>query len=237
GPEDLPDVRRGKPPRSFAPQLATLAEQVPEGNDWIHEVKLDGYRILAFVTGKRVRLMSRNGNDWTAQFREVAEAIGELGAKDAVYDGEVVVLRPDGVSDFQALQNRMRAGRGSKIVYSIFDLPFYGGYDLRSLPLVERKAFLASVAGRAAEGGVRFYDHGQGGGTAFLERACKIGLEGIVSKRIDAPYLPKRAPSWLKIKCSGRQELVIGGWTDPQGSRTGFGSLLLGTYDGDSGLR
>ena len=228
---DLEGVRKGRATASFTPQLATLSKEVPHGNEWIHEVKLDGYRILAFAAGKRVKLVSRNGKDWTDRFPEIARAIGKLGFTDGVLDGEVVALRPDGVSDFQMLQNQLRARRAAKIVYYVFDLPFYAGQDLRAVPLVERKQVLAGIVPKNGRGPVRFADHVRGNGERVLAEARKLALEGIVSKRADAAYQSKRAPSWLKIKVQARQELVVVGWTDPRGARTHFGSLLLGYHD------
>jgi bifunctional non-homologous end joining protein LigD len=230
-PGDLPGARRGRPSAEFTPQLATLSKEIPRGDEWLHEVKLDGYRILAFVNGRRVRLVSRNGKDWTARFPEIARALRGRSFTNSVLDGEVVALRPDGVSDFQILQNQLRAKHKTKIVYTVFDLPFFAGHDLRAVPLIERKQLLKRVLSTDGRGVVRFGDHVRGDGPKILAQACKLALEGIVSKRADAPYQSKRAPSWLKVKCSGRQELLVCGWTDPQGSRTAFGALLLGYHD------
>ncbi|HZN55835.1 MAG TPA: DNA ligase D [Candidatus Polarisedimenticolaceae bacterium] len=231
-PAALPGARRGHATTSFTPQLATLSKEVPRGDDWLHEIKLDGYRMLAFVAGGRVRLMSRNGKDWSARFPTVMRAVAKLPLREGVLDGEVVALRPDGTSDFQVLQNLLKSKHTTKIVYYVFDLPFYAGHDLRSVPLIERKHLLAGILASAGRGGaVRFSDHVRGGGEQVLRQACKLALEGVISKRADAAYQSKRAPSWLKIKCSGRQEFVIVGWTDPQGSRKGFGSLVLAHHD------
>jgi bifunctional non-homologous end joining protein LigD len=215
----------------FKPQLATLSKDVPPGDEWLHEVKLDGYRILAFVAGKRVRLMSRNGKDWTARFPEIARAIAKLPVGHGVLDGEVVALRSDGVSDFQMLQNMLKTKDRSHLAYYVFDIPFYAGHDLRGVPLIERKALLSSLLARAGTGPIRFSDHVRGRGPDVLAQARKMELEGIVSKRADAAYQSKRSPSWLKVKVSNRQEFIIVGWTEPQGSRSGFGSLLLGHHD------
>jgi bifunctional non-homologous end joining protein LigD len=227
----LAGARKGHATLAFTPQLATLAKEVPAGDGWIHEIKLDGYRILAFVAGKRVKLISRNGKDWTDVFPEIARAVAKLGLKEGVLDGEVVALRPDGLSDFQMLQNRMRAHDDASIVYYVFDLPFYAGQDLRDVPLIERKQVLAGVVPAGGGGAIRFADHVRGNGAKVFDQAKKLALEGIVSKRADAPYRSKRAPTWLKIKCAARQELVVVGWTDPQGARTEFGSLLLAYHD------
>jgi bifunctional non-homologous end joining protein LigD len=233
---NAPEAHRGKAPSGFSPQLATLASEAPEGDDWLHEIKLDGYRILAFVAGGRVRLQSRNGLDWSARFPQVVRAVHKLPMKDAVIDGEVVALRPDGTSDFQQLQNVMRSKEPANIAYFAFDLPFYAGNDLRALPLAERKSVLAGLLAGAGSGVVRFSEHFRGDGENVLKHACGLGLEGIVSKRADAPYESRRSATWLKVKCSSRQEFIIAGWTDPRGARHGFGSLLLAHHDAEGRL-
>ena len=156
--------------------------------------------------------------------------------KDAVIDGEVVALRPDGTTDFQELQNIMRSKEPANIAYFAFDLPFYAGNDLRALPLAERKSVLAGLPAGAGSGVVRFSEHFRGDGGNVLQHACGLGLEGIVSKRADAPYESRRSATWVKVKCSSRQEFIIAGWTDPRGARHGFGSLLLAHHDAEGRL-
>ena len=212
------------------PELATLVKEAPEGKDWIHEVKLDGYRIVAHVNRGKATLFSRNGKDWTDRMPEVARALARLDVKSAILDGEVVVLREDGVSDFQRLQNALGTG-DEDLTYFVFDLLEHDGRNLREEPLLERKKILEGII--AKRGTVRFSDHVVGGGAKFFEHACKVGLEGIISKRADAPYISGRGRDWLKVKCLGRQEFVIVGWTDPKNSREGFGALLLGVKKGD----
>lgn len=215
-------------------QLATLVEAAPEGDEWLHEQKFDGYRILADRNGARVRLLSRRFKDWTAQFPVVAEAIAALPARRAILDGEVAVVLPDGRTSFQALQNARSAG-GAHLAYFAFDLLRLDDRDLRARPLEERKTALAElIAPRRGKrpGVVRYSDHVIGNGRAFYELACRRGLEGIVSKRRDLPYQPGRGLAWQKTKCLLRQELVIGGFTDPEGSRRGIGALLVGYYEG-----
>jgi bifunctional non-homologous end joining protein LigD len=221
--------RATKLPKFTPPELATLVKEAPEGDGWLHEVKLDGYRILAHVARGKVTLYSRNGKDWTARMPEVESALRRLDCSSAILDGEVVVLGEDGVSDFQRLQNAMGSGEES-LTYFAFDLLELDGRDLRSEPLEARKAALAKLVPR--KGVVRFGDHVVGGGPEFFAKACKVGLEGIVSKRRDAPYREGRGRDWLKVKCVGRQELVIVGWTDPKSSRAHFGALLLGVRKG-----
>ena len=214
-------------------QLAQLVEEPPEGPLWFHEQKFDGYRILADFDRGSVRLMSRRFKDWTAQFPTVVEAIGELPVRRAILDGEVAVLMPDGRTSFQGLQNAF-ATPNPNLVYFVFDLLAVDDEILMSLPLVERKARLEKLVRpkRGAKPGViRYSDHVIGNGKPFYELACKTGLEGIVSKRRDKPYLPGRSANWQKTKCVLRQELVIGGFTDPEGHREGIGALLVGYYD------
>jgi bifunctional non-homologous end joining protein LigD len=212
-------------------QLATLVETAPEGDQWLHEQKFDGYRIIAHREGRRVTLLSRRWKDWTESFPSVAAAVAALPARRVILDGEVAVLLPDGRTSFQALQNAF--GRSdANLVYFAFDLLAVDGEDLRARPLEERKARLADLVARAEGGVIRYSDHVVGGGRKFFELACRTGLEGIVSKRRDAPYLPGRGQAWVKTKCLLRQELVIGGFTEPEGSRGGFGALLVGYHEG-----
>jgi bifunctional non-homologous end joining protein LigD len=210
-------------------QLASLVDQAPEGDDWLHEQKFDGYRILADREGGRVKLLSRRFKDWTAQFPSVAKAVAELPAKRAVIDGEVAVVLPDGRTSFQGLQNAF-GGDVSSLAYFAFDLLELDDEDLRSFPLEQRKERLRKLIGRK-RGVIRYSDHVIGNGGAFFKLACEKGLEGIVSKRRDKPYTPGRGSTWVKTKCIQRQEFVIGGYTDPEGARTHIGALLVGYYD------
>jgi bifunctional non-homologous end joining protein LigD len=210
-------------------QLAQLVDKAPEGPEWIHEQKFDGYRILAVKDGAEVELLSRRFKDWTAQFPAIAIAIGKLSAKRAILDGEVAAVMPDGRTSFQALQN-VSSGDASNLRYFAFDLLQVDDEPLVALPLERRKERLKQLLGNTP-GRLLYSDHVVGSGRAFFELACKRGLEGIVSKRRDKPYLPGRGSSWVKTKCLLRQELVIGGFTDPEGSRHGIGALLTGYYE------
>ena len=210
-------------------QLAQLVDEAPEGDEWLHEQKFDGYRILAELDGKKLHLYSRRFNDWTTQFPTVVEAVADLRAKSAVIDGEVCVVMPDGRTSFQALQNSF-GRRDASIVYFVFDLLELDGEDLTDLPLEQRKARLAKLVA-TKRSSIRYSDHVIGDGGKFFKLACKQGLEGIVSKRRDKPYAPGRGRSWVKTKCILRQELVIGGFTDPEGSRSGVGALLVGYHE------
>lgn len=212
-------------------QLARLVDEAPEGDEWFHEQKFDGYRILANLDHGDVELLSRRFKDWTDQFPTVALAVSHLKAKRAVLDGEVAVVMADGRTSFQALQNSF-AKRDAQVAYFVFDLLELDGEDIAKLPLEERKERLAKLIGKKQNGVIRYSDHVVGRGGEFFKLACKQGLEGIVSKRRDKPYTPGRGPSWVKIKCWLRQELVIAGYTNPEGARTGIGALLVGYYEG-----
>jgi bifunctional non-homologous end joining protein LigD len=218
----------GEPPVKEL-QLAMLVAEAPEGPEWLHEQKFDGYRILAELDRGKVRLLSRRFKDWTAEFPAVAEAVAKLPVERAVLDGEVAVVMPDGRTSFQALQN---ARAGAQLAYFVFDLLEVDGEEIAKMALIQRKARLEALVGKV-RGVIRYSDHVQGSGREFFQLACQQGLEGIISKRRDKPYLPGRGPTWVKTKCLLRQELVIGGFTDPEGSRTGIGALLVGYYEGD----
>ena len=209
-------------------QLAQLVDEAPAGDEWLHEQKFDGYRIVAACNGGKLQLLSRRFNDWTAQFPTVVDAVAALKVKDVVLDGEVCVVMPDGRTSFQALQGSF-GRREANIVYFAFDLLWLDGEDIAQLPLEERKQRLAKLIGKK-QGVLRYSDHVVGNGGAFFKLACKQGLEGIISKRRDKPYSPGRGHGWLKTKCLMRQEFVIGGYTDPEGSRTHVGALLVGYY-------
>ena len=233
-PADLPRARKAAFPRDLAPQLATLAREIPAGEGWLHEIKFDGYRLLAHVKNHRVKLVTRGGKDWTRKFPRLAEAFASLPV-DAVVDGEATVVDAAGRTDFQALQNVLETGRGKDVVFFAFDLLHLDGYDLTRVPLADRKRALASLlaASPAENGALRFSDHLEGGGEAVHEQACRLGLEGIIAKRADAPYEQRRTRSWLKIKCGRRQEFVIGGYLASE-NRQGLRSLLLGVHQDDA---
>jgi bifunctional non-homologous end joining protein LigD len=212
-------------------QLATLVAAAPEGTGWLHEQKFDGYRMLADKHGAQVKLVSRRFKDWTAKFEVVANAIAKLPCERAVIDGEVCVVLPDGRTSFQALQNAL-AGQPANLVFFAFDLLQLEDDRVMALPLEQRKQRLAALIAEDTTGVIKYSDHVIGSGAKFFAAACKGGLEGIISKRRDAAYTPGRSKGWVKTKCLLRQELVIGGFTDGAGARNGFGSLLLGYYEG-----
>ncbi|MBI2690083.1 MAG: hypothetical protein HYX27_27575 [Acidobacteria bacterium] len=205
-------------------QLATLADAAPEGDEWVHEVKFDGYRLLGFAADGKVRLRTRNGNDWTDKFPAIAKAMAALRVREAVVDMEAVVLDESGRSSFQALQGAM--GTAGIIAYA-FDLLALNGEDLRGLPLLERKERLR----RLLKGEVlRYSDHFAGHGGKMLKASCKAGLEGIISKDASAHYGQGRGRSWLKIKCGRRQEFVILGYSLARSGGRSLGALYLGYY-------
>lgn len=236
-PEDAPS---SAVPVDLHPQLPTLVKKAPDGDEWFHELKFDGYRIFLRLEGGEARAITRKGHDWSDRFPGVVNAAPSLGADDTVMDGEVVVLLSDGTTDFQALQNVLGSREGSRgpVVFFAFDLPHYRGRDLTELPLAQRKELLRDLlAPLPPDSALRYSDHIQGDGPRVLDRACRYALEGIVSKRRDAPYRQGRHRSWVKTKCLQRQEFVVGGWTEPSGSRAHFGALLLGWYDDEGRLQ
>jgi len=218
-----------------SPQLATLVDDAPAGDDWLHEIKYDGYRLIAVLERDSVRLLTRNGKDWTARYPAVAAELALLPASVAIVDGEVVVVLPDGRTSFQALQN-VQSRVMSGLRFMVFDLLHLDGVDVSREPLEQRKALLDTVLGGLSGEVVQYGDHVVGHGPEFHSRACGHGLEGIISKRRDAPYRPGRGREWLKVKCLQEQEFVVVGYTEPQGSRSGFGALWLAAHDADGRL-
>lgn len=230
-PARLVGAKRGKPPNEFWPQLATLVNEAPDGDRWLHEIKFDGYRMICRKSGRKVEFTTRNQLSWTSKLPHLVQAAAELPLKDGLLDGEVVALDAEGKSSFAALQTAFREGRSDQLVYFVFDLLYLNGYDLTGAPLEERKRQLAALLQAVDPNGpIRLAEHIAGDGPQFFEQARKLGLEGIVSKRRDGAYVAGRSHDWLKIKCAQRDEFVIGGYTDPSGARTGFGALLLGYH-------
>ena len=230
----LPGARKAPMPATLEPQLCTLVDAPPQGEGWLHELKLDGYRLVGRLEAGQARLFTRRGNDWSAQFAGVRAALERLGARQALLDGEVVALDAHGRPSFQDLQNAL-SFPNRPLYYYVFDLLYLDGFDLRDCPLRERKKALARLLAGVPEP-LKYCDHLEGAGGEFFEQACAMGLEGVVSKRADGPYVSRRTRQWLKIKCLKRQELVVGGYTEPKGSRAGFGALLLGYHQEGRGL-
>ena len=227
-----PQAIRCALPDNLRPQLATLALTAPPDEaDWIYEIKFDGYRMLVRVDAKGPRLFTRNGHDWTSKLRSLQGAIAAMKLPDGWYDGEVVVANDDGIPDFGALQQSFDAGNTDDVVLYLFDLPYSDGRDLRELPLERRRAVLKELLLTAPSDRVRFSEAFEAAPHGIVAAACKLGLEGIIAKRRSSRYQSSRSADWIKLKCGLRQEFVIGGYTDPQGTRTGFGALLLGVHD------
>ncbi|MDP9539924.1 DNA ligase D [Pseudomonas putida] len=221
-------------PAQLSPQLATLVDSPPSG-DWRYEVKFDGYRILARIEGDDIRLFTRNGHDWSSKMPRQIAALRELGLDAAWLDGEMVVADENGAADFQALQNAFDTEHDEAITYYLFDLPFLGGQDLRQVALQGRRDTLRQLLERDESGVLKFSADFDEPVQSLLDSACRLELEGLIGKRADSPYSGRRSPDWVKLKCKQRQEFVVVGYTDPKGSRSGFGALLLALHDDDSG--
>lgn len=216
------------------PCLATLADKPPAGSDWVHEVKLDGYRLQVHVVAGEVKVLTRKGEDWTSRFPSIASAAASLACSSAILDGEAVVLDPQGVSDFTMLVSDLKSGRKGRMLYYVFDLLELNGERLIKLDLQSRKARLNSLLPEPGASGVlRFSDHIPGDGAALFAKACDLGLEGIVSKRIDKPYRSGRQNDWIKVKCIQTDELVVCGYLDSTAVKLAVGALVLGYFERD----
>jgi bifunctional non-homologous end joining protein LigD len=220
----------------YEPQQALLVAEPPKGDRWVHEIKLDGFRMGVSVAGRGktrgARIISRNGTDYTAEFPEIVAAAVELPARAALLDGEIVVLDERGRSSFRLLQQLGASRRG--LAFFAFDLLALEGEDLKPLPLQERKRRLQELIGQRRSA-IRYTPHFEADGAAVFAHACRLGAEGIVSKCRTAPYRAgKRSDDWQKTKCVRRQEFVVGGFTEPEGSRVGVGAILVGYYEGES---
>jgi bifunctional non-homologous end joining protein LigD len=221
--------RSGKkiaPPPFVAPELATLVDAPPDGNDWLHEIKYDGYRAVTSIGDDKVVVRTRSGLNWTDKFASLVPALGALRCDSALLDGEIAVTDAQGRTDFGALQNALSEGKG-QLVYYLFDLLHLDGKDLRKTPLIERKAKLKALLGKSQKGLLLYSDHIAGAGDKMFAQACSMQLEGIISKRASAPYRSGRGKAWLKIKCGHEQEFVIVGWRPSDKASRPFSSLLL----------
>jgi bifunctional non-homologous end joining protein LigD len=238
-PRDWTKRLRGAPketlPKFVPPQLATLAKSPPTDERWVHEIKLDGYRVEMRIDNQKqkVELLTRSGLDWTHRMKFLADAVLRLPVKSALIDGEVVVLLEDGTSSFAELQAAFQEGTKKTLTYFAFDLLHLDGHNLRDLPLVQRKGLLEEVLeGTGIEATIRMSEHIEGEGGRIFRKACDLGTEGIISKVRDGKYISGRAGSWLKSKCNQEQEFVVGGFTLPTNETYGVGALLLGLYKG-----
>ena len=235
-PADLEHAARRTLPATFTPQLATLADKAPAGDDWVHEIKFDGYRLLARIDARRTKLLTRNAKDWTDRFPPIADATRELDAEHALIDGEACILTKAGRTSFQQLRQAIKHQRFDGLVFFVFDLLHLDGVDLTSVPLLQRKELLRTLVPSTDSGVLRYSEHVVGGGPDVHKNACKLGLEGVISKRVDAPYSRTRSRSWLKVKCARRQEFLLIGYTPPSGSRKHMGAVLTAAHNSDGEL-
>lgn len=224
-------------PARLAPQLPTLSAAAPLGDAWLWEIKFDGYRLLARVDGSKVQLITRGGHDWSAKMPTLVQAVQDLGLGSAWLDGEIVVIGADGLPDFHALQNAIDTSRSANIEYFLFDLPYFEGYDLRQSPLAARRQVLQRLLEERPQPRLRFSAAFDADAASILESARRMGLEGAIAKRRDAPYESRRTETWLKIKNKLRQEFVVCGYTDRSGGGAEVGALLLGVHESDGVLR
>jgi bifunctional non-homologous end joining protein LigD len=232
----LKGATKGRLPAKISPQLATLVEEPPQGKGWISEIKFDGYRMVVRIDNGKVKIYSRNGNVWTIKLPTIAKSLSKLKVKRAWIDGEIVVLDDEGKSNFSKLKDALSGEDQRNIFFFAFDLLYLDGYNTMGCSQVDRKRLLESVLGNDPPPFIRYSDHMEDAPEAIQERACQMHLEGIIVKEADAPYRQARTRSWLKLKCVQREEFVVIGYTDPQGTRTGFGALHLGYYDKDGEL-
>ena len=225
-------------PPTLAPQLATLVAGPPsDPAAWLYEIKFDGYRMLVRSDDSGARLFTRNGHDWTSKLLPLQQAFDRLKLPPGWYDGEIVVPNEAGVPDFGALQQSFELKRTDDVVLYLFDLPYVDGHDLRNASLDARRAVLKRLLAGSTSELIRFSEEFDAAPESVIAAACKMGLEGVIAKRRSAPYRSSRSADWIKLKCSQRQEFVIGGYTGPQGARTGFGALLLGVHDAQGTLQ
>ncbi len=224
--------KRAVMPAFIEPCLATLAAEPPGSAQWAHEIKFDGYRLQARIDNGKVQLLTRSGLDWSEKFGGLAKALLTLQVTSAIVDGEVVVEDERGASSFIELVSDLKARRSGRMVFFAFDLLYLNDADTRSLPLADRKALLKRLLPRRKKGPVRFSDHVQGNGASMLAEACKLGLEGIISKRLDKPYRSGRGVDWLKAKCIQTDEFVVAGYLNSNAVKDAVGALAVGFYDG-----
>ncbi|TGQ37734.1 DNA ligase D [Mesorhizobium sp. M00.F.Ca.ET.216.01.1.1] len=230
-PSKIKGAKKAALPGFVEPTLATLVSSAPSGQRWLHEIKFDGYRLQARIEAGRVKLLTRSGLDWTKKFgKAVVSALADIPVGTALIDGELVVETSAGVSDFSALQADLSEGRTDRFHFYVFDLLHLDGYDLGDVPLIKRKELLEEIVG-SGSGIISYSSHFEENGALVLQHACRLSLEGVVSKLRDAPYRTGRSKNWVKSKCSARQEFVVVGYVPSTTSRNAIGSLVLGVYD------
>lgn len=221
-------------PRWIVPQLATLVDLPPQGEKWLHEIKFDGYRIIARIDDGKVHLFSRNKKDWSERYSEILPALAKLPLSQAVLDGEMVVITSKGEISFGALQRYLQgrylqgSDRSQTLTYFLFDVMYLDGYDLRNLKLIDRKKILKAVLAKNRVKSLRYTDHLQGEGRQILKLICEQKIEGLVSKRVDSVYTSERTHNWLKSKCLGREDFIVGGFTLIRNLSNQIGALLVG---------
>jgi bifunctional non-homologous end joining protein LigD len=230
--QKLPGAKKAAMPAFIPPQLATLVKEPPKGNEWLHELKFDGYRMICHLNRGAITFWSRNAKDWTERFPQIGKAVKALGLSSVILDGEIVAMDAAGRTSFQKLQQAFGKTGDAGLAFHIFDLLYVEGFFVTKVPLLERKALLAKLLkSQAKKSPLRYSDHVEGNGAAFFKQACEFGIEGIVSKLANSVYDSTRSKSWLKVKCLRRQEFVIAGYTISDKGMPGFGSLILGVYD------
>src|SRR5262245_30224545 len=233
----LPDIgkvrgaRKGLLPTFVEPSLASPCDRPPSGPKWIHEIKQDGYRIQARVDGRNVKLLTRKGLDWTERFQAIADAVRALGLPSALIDGEVVVQDAAGLTSLNQLQDDLKSGRQDRLRYFAFDLIYCDGFDLTPASLIDRKSVLQQILA-AVPPPICFGEHLEADGATVLEHSCRLGLEGIISKRKDLPYRSGHGEHWLKSKCRAADDFIVIGFIGSTAASRSIGSLALGYYDG-----
>ncbi|HKZ79627.1 MAG TPA: non-homologous end-joining DNA ligase [Pyrinomonadaceae bacterium] len=232
--KNIPGARKAPLPDFITPQLATLVKEAPVGDEWLHELKFDGYRMLCHLNKGKAQFWSRNKNDWTGKFPRLARELHTFPATTAVLDGEIVIMDAAGRTSFQKLQQSIGKSSETSFNFVIFDLLYLDGYKLTGVRLSERKRLLEQLFKLVpTKSPLRYSDHVQGNGPEFFRHACQFGVEGIMSKRADSLYESLRNRNWLKVKCGMEQEFVIAGYTPSEKGLPGFGSLVLGVYEKD----
>jgi DNA ligase D-like protein (predicted ligase) len=222
-------------PKWVKPQLCKVVDSPPQGSEWLHEIKYDGYRMHARLHRGGVQLLTRTGLDWTHKYPSIAQAVSTMPARQAYLDGELCGVRPDGKTSFSMIQSASDGGNADALVFFLFDLLYLDREVISAAPLHERKERLRQLLSNVGTP-LQYSDHQIGRGAEFYAKACEMSLEGIISKRADAPYSPGDRGLWVKVKCQNREEFVVVGWTDPEGSRPWLGALLLAYYDPDGRL-
>jgi DNA ligase D-like protein (predicted ligase) len=222
-------------PKWVKPQLCKVVDSPPQGPEWLHEIKFDGYRMHTRLDRGKAELLTRTGLDWTHKYPLIAAALSVLPAGQAYLDGELCGVRPDGKTSFSVIQAASDSGNADALVFFLFDLLYLDGEVISAAPLHERKERLRQLLSNVGTP-LQYSDHQIGRGRVFYARACEMSLKGIISKRADAPYSPGNRGLWVKVKCQNREEFVVVGWTDPEGARPWLGALLLAYYDPDGRL-